>query len=144
MLGLGLLVRLGRQVLAGPVADAGLLPIGYYRHLILAALEEEDFPGALHYLQWADNPLLAQIIILRLRLLTGRHRRQVEVLQDLMRRPDLTTEHRERCQALLTQETCALDLLREYEERALALLENSRKADGREDPLNFSSDISIP
>ncbi len=54
-----MLVRLGRQVLAGPVADAGLLPPKYYRHLILEALEEEDFPRALHHLKWSDEPLLA-------------------------------------------------------------------------------------
>ena len=56
MLGLGLLVRLGRQVLAGPVADSGVLPAGYYRHLVLAALEEEDFPGALRHLKWVERP----------------------------------------------------------------------------------------
>ena len=76
MLGLGLLVRLGRQVLAGPVADSGVLPAGYYRHLALAALEAEDFPGALRYLKWAADPLLAQIMVFRLRLLSARHRRQ--------------------------------------------------------------------
>ena len=63
MLGLGLLVRLGRQVLAGPVADSGVLPARYYRHLALAALEEEDFPGALRHLKWAADPLLAQILV---------------------------------------------------------------------------------
>ena len=83
MLGLGLLVRLGRQVLAGPVADSGVLPAGYYRHLVLAALEEEDFPGALRHLKWAGDPLLAQIIVLRLRLLSARHRRQLAAIQDL-------------------------------------------------------------
>ena len=77
-------MRLGRQVLAGPVADAGLLPAGYYRHLVLEALEEEDFPGALHHLKWAEDPLLAQIIVLRLRLLAARHRRQLAAIQDLL------------------------------------------------------------
>ena len=86
MLGLGLLVRLGRQVLAGPVADSGVLPAGYYRHLVLAALEEEDFPGALRHLKWAEDPLLAQIIVLRLRLLSARHRRQLAAVQDLLPR----------------------------------------------------------
>ena len=76
MLGLGLLVRLGRQVLAGPVADSGMLPASYYRHLALEALEAEDFPGALRYLKWAADPLLAQIMVFRLRLLRARHRRQ--------------------------------------------------------------------
>ncbi len=84
MLGLGLLVRLGRQVLAGPVADSGVLPAGYYRHLVLAALEAEDFPGALRHLKWAGDPLLAQIIVFRLRLLSARHRRQSEAIQDVL------------------------------------------------------------
>ena len=122
MLGLGLLVRLGRQVLAGPVADAGILPTGYYRHLVLEALEEEDFSGALHYLKWADNPLLAQIIILRLRLLAARHRRQVAAIQDLLG-SEPAAAHRERCQELLAQETRALTLLQGYEAQALTYLE---------------------
>ncbi|MFZ5448667.1 MAG: hypothetical protein ACOZFS_08555 [Thermodesulfobacteriota bacterium] len=126
MLGLGLLVRLGRQVLAGPVADSGILPAGYYRHLVLEALEEEDFPGALHYLKWAQNPLLAQIIVLRLRLMAARHRRQLGAVQDLLR-SDLTAEHRERCQELLAQETRALELLQGYEAQALTHLERSRR-----------------
>jgi plasmid stability protein len=117
-------VRLGRRVLAGPVADAGILPTGYYRHLVLEALEEEDFSGALHHLKWTDNPLLAQIIILRLRLLAARHRRQVAAIQDLLR-SELTAEHRERCQELLAQETRALELLQDYEGQALTYLENS-------------------
>ncbi|MFA4902353.1 MAG: hypothetical protein WC600_06365 [Desulfobaccales bacterium] len=126
MFGLGLLVRLGRQVLAGPVADAGILPTGYYRHLVLEALEEEDFPGALHHLKWADNSLLAQIIVLRLRLLAARHRRQMAAIQDLMGRSGLTAAYRERCQDLLAQETKALELLRGYEVQALIYLENPR------------------
>lgn len=126
MFGLGLLVRLGRQVLAGPVADAGILPTGYYRHLVLEALEEEDFSGALHHLKWADNPLLVQIIVLRLRLLAARHRRQLSAVQDLMLRSDLTAAHRERCQDLLAQETKALELLQGYEVQALTYLENPR------------------
>jgi hypothetical protein len=144
VLGLGILVRLGRQALAGPVADAGLLPAGYYRHLILAALEEEDFFRALHYLEWAEDPLLAQVIVLRLRLLAAKHRRQVEVVAELAARPDLTAEHRERCQELLTQENRALELLQEYEEKALALLVQARQNRGREEPLDFSSEINIP
>ena len=121
MLGLGLLVRLGRQVLAGPVADSGVLPAGYYRHLVLAALEEEDFPGALRHLKWAEDPLLAQIIVLRLRLLAARHRRQLEAVQDLLA-SELTAARREPCETLLAEETRALELLREYETRALAHL----------------------
>ncbi len=121
MLGLGLLVRLGRQVLAGPVADSGALPSGYYRHLVLAALEEEDFAGALRHLKWVDDPLLAQIIVLRLRLLAQRHREQLAAIRDLLAM-ELPPARREQCEALLTAEGRALELLRNYETRALAHL----------------------
>jgi len=117
-------MRLGRQVLAGPFADAGLLPASYYRHLVLTALEAEDFPGALDYLKWADDPLLAQILVLRLRLLAGRHTKQRQAILDLMdsASPGATQE---KCQALLSAEDRALGLLGEYEGKALALLSRS-------------------
>ena len=131
MLGLGLLVRLGRQVLAGPVADAGVLPASYYRHLVLAALEAEDFPGALHHLKWVEEPLLAQIIVLRLRLLSARHRRQSEAIQDLLG-SESSPARREQYQALLSEETRALELLREYEAKALAHLTGPQGLAGKE------------
>jgi len=121
MIGLGLLVRLGRQVLAGPVADSGVLPAGYYRHLVLAALEEEDFPGALRHLKWAGDPLLAQILVFRLRLLAARHRRQSEAIRDFWQ-SDLKAARREQYETLLAEEARALELLRDYETRALAHL----------------------
>jgi hypothetical protein len=121
MLGLGLLVRLGRQVLAGPVADSGVLPAGYYRHLALAALEEEDFPGALRYLKWAADPLLAQIMVFRLRLLSARHRRQCSAIRDLSA-SESNAEHREHYQTLLMEEARALELLQDYEARAMTHL----------------------
>jgi hypothetical protein len=121
MLGIGLLMRLGRQVLAGPVADSGVLPAGYYRHLVLAALEEEDFPGALRHLKWAGDPLLAQIIVLRLRLLSARHRRQQETVQDLLA-SESSAARREPYKTLLAEEARALELLTDYETRALAHL----------------------
>ena len=126
MLGLNLLARLTRQVLAGPVADAGILPAGYYRHLALAAVEEEDFPGALRHLKWANNPLLAQLLVFRLRLLAGSHRRQRQALQDLLQTspPEETAE---RCQALLAQEDRALKLLGNYEAQALGLIRQDRQ-----------------
>jgi hypothetical protein len=127
VLGLGLLVRLGRQVLAGPVADSGVLPAGYYRHLVLAALEEEDFPGALRHLKWAENPLLAQIIVLRLRLLSARHRQQLSAIEDLLR-SELTAARREQYETLLAEEARALEFLRGYETRALAHLAGRRPA----------------
>ena len=120
MLGLGLLVRLGRQVLAGPVADSGMLPSGYYRHLALAALEAEDFPGALRYLKWAADPLLAQIMVFRLRLLSARHRQQSEAIQDLSA-SESSPERREHYKTLLSEEARALELLAGYEAGALGL-----------------------
>lgn len=121
MLGLGLLVRLGRQVLAGPVADSGVLPAGYYRHLALEALEAEDFPGALRYLKWAADPLLAQIMVFRLRLLSARHRRQCSAIRDLSA-SESSAERREHYKALLIEETRAQELLQDYEARAMAHL----------------------
>jgi len=118
MLGLNLLVRAGRSLLAGPVADAGWLPTSYYRHLVLEALEEDDFPGALNYLQWTGAPLLAQLLILRLRLLAAEHQRQRETLQSLLAN-GLPEERREKCRALLNKQERALELLAEYEGRAL-------------------------
>ncbi len=121
MLGLSLLVRLGRRVLAGPVAGSGLLPASYYRHLALAAMEGEDFPGALDYLQWVKDPLLAQLLVLRLRLLADRHGRRRQVLSGLLQEAPAGGT-REKGQALLQVEERALKLLRAYEARALGLL----------------------
>ena len=126
MLVLGLLVRLGRQVLAGPVADSGVLPAGYYRHLVLAALEEEDFPGALRHLKWAGDPLLAEILVFRLRLLAARHRRQSEAIQDLLASAS-TPARREHYKILLAEEARALELLQDYEARAMAHLGGGRQ-----------------
>ena len=117
MLGLSFLVRRA-AVLAGPVADAGVLPARYYRHLVLEALEEDDFPGALHHLQWAEDPLLAQIILLRLWLLST-DRQRPEAVQELLQRPR-SERAPEQYQALLTEEDRALELLAGYENRALA------------------------
>jgi hypothetical protein len=127
VLGLGLLVRLGRQVLAGPVADSGVLPAGFYRHLVLAALEEEDFSGALRHLKWAGNPLLAQIIVLRLRLLSARHRRQQAAVKDLLAL-ESSPARRAQYQTLLAEEARALELLRDYEAAAMAHLAGPRQA----------------
>ncbi len=133
MLGLNLLVRLGRSVLKGPVTDAGLLPAQVYRHLVLEALEEEDFPAALNYLKWAEDPLLAQLLVLRLRLLLARHERQRQTILDLREkeasaglRPAKDTGWKparpEKYQDLLQAEDQALRLLKGYEGQALALL----------------------
>jgi len=134
MLGLNLLVRLGRSVLAGPVADAGLLPAGYYRHLVLAAIEDEDFPGALRHLQWTDDPLLVQILVFLVRLLAEQHRRQRRALLELLEEateaqdPDSKPALTAKCQALLQQEEQALLLLAEYEAGALKILPRKSRA----------------
>ena len=133
MLGVNLLVRLGRSVLKGPVTDAGLLPTKVYRHLVLAAMEDEDFPGALDYLHWAQDSLLAQILVLRLRLLAARHGRQRQAILDLLEensgtgfQPVKNTGQRpaplEKYRHLLAAEDQALKLLADYEARALRLL----------------------
>ncbi len=126
MLGLNLLVRLGRHLLAGPVAGSGLLPSGFYRHLVLEALEEDDFSGALNHLKWADDPLLAQLLIFRLRLLAARHQQQRQALGDLLQSAP-SAERRGKYQALLQQEDRALELLAGYEAKALEVLENRGK-----------------
>ncbi|MGP8049371.1 MAG: hypothetical protein ACLPYB_02055 [Desulfobaccales bacterium] len=129
MLGLSLLVRLGRRVLAGPVAGSGLLPTACYRHLALAAMEEEDFPGALDYLRWVEDPMLAQLLVLRLRLLAEGHGRRCQVLSELLPQAPAGGT-REKGQALLLAEERALKVLRAYEARALGLLGQGAKPAG--------------
>jgi hypothetical protein len=84
-------------------------------------LEEEDFPGALRYLKWAADPLLAQIVVFRLRLLSARHRRQSEAVQGLLD-SESSAARREHYQTLLAEEARALKLLQDYESLALAHL----------------------
>ena len=132
MLAVNLLIRLGRSVLKGPVTDAGLLPAKVYRHLVLEAIEAEDFPGALDYLKWAADPLLAQLLVLRLRLLAAKHGRQRQAILERLAenssagfQPAKETGQRpalpEKYQELLQAEDRALELLRQYEARALGL-----------------------
>ncbi len=126
MFGIGILVGLGRRLLAGPVAASGMLPAGYYRHLAMAAMEEEDFPKALEYLQWAQDRLLVQILIFRLRLLKARHREKRQALGLLLEQPQPIAQA-EKLQALAHQEDRALDLLGRYEARALRILGGNRR-----------------
>jgi hypothetical protein len=118
---------LGRRLLSGPVADSGLLPASYYRHLALAAMEGEDFPQALDYLPWAEDPLLAQIFIFRLRLLKSRHQEQLQKLKRLLEASP-APEQGAKIQALLQQESRALELLADYETRGLKLLNRVGRA----------------
>ncbi|MBM4273328.1 MAG: hypothetical protein FJ134_02545 [Deltaproteobacteria bacterium] len=121
MLGLNLLVRLGRTLFSGPLADSGVLPASYYRHLALAAMEEENYPEALGYLKWAQDRLLTQVLILRLRLLAARHDRQRRGLEELLASPG-PNGRQETYRSLLAEEERALELLGKYEEAAQALL----------------------
>ena len=60
-------------------------------------------------------------MVFRLRLLSARHRRQSEKIQDLAA-GKLSSERREHYQALLSEEARALELLQDYETRAMAHL----------------------
>ena len=143
MLGVNLLVRAGRSLLAGPVADAGWLPAKYYRHLVLKALEEDDFPGALNYVKWTDDPLLAQLLILRLRLLAQEHDRQRLTLQGLLAN-GIPAERREKCLALLEKQERALELLGEYEGRALSFLPKHFEKPGRGSQAPLQNSLEPP
>jgi hypothetical protein len=134
MLGLNLLIRLGRSILKGPVTDAGLWPAPVYRHLVLEALEGDDFEGALEYLKWAGDPLLAQILVLRLRLLAAKHDRRRQAIRELLEAggsagfqpasdPGWKPALPEKYQELLQAEDRALELLQAYEARAWAHLQ---------------------
>jgi len=130
MFGIGIMVALGRRLVAATLADTGLLPAGYYRHLALAALEEEDFPGALRWLPFARDPVLTQLLVLRLRLLAKQHEEQRGAVLALLDQ-NLPETLRERGQALLDQENRATELLRSYEGEALRLLGNGREQNNR-------------
>jgi hypothetical protein len=106
---------------SGPLTESGLLPASYYRHLALAALEEENYPEALGYLKWAGDRLLVQALILRLRLLASRHEQQRRGLEELLASPP-ANGRREKCLVLLSEEERAFNLLRKYEEAAQTLL----------------------
>jgi len=129
MFGVGILLGLGRRFLAGPLADSGLLPAGYYRHLALAAMADEDYPSALDYLKWAEDPLLTQIFIFRLRLLKSQHQEQLQTLEQWQNRSP-SPEQLAKIQALLYQESLALKLLADYEARALKLINGRAQARG--------------
>jgi hypothetical protein len=121
MFGIGILFALGRRLVGATLADTGLLPAGYYRHLALTALEEEDFPGALQWLPFAHDPVLTQLLVLRLRLLAVKHEEQRQALLGLLDQ-EPPENLRQRCQALLDQENRALELLGHYERQALETL----------------------
>lgn len=121
MFGVGILVGLGRRLFTAVAADSGLLPAGYYRHRVLAALEEEDFEAVLRYLPWAEDAVLTQVVILRLRLLLARHGKRQDVFRQALEKPG-TPEQKARLRQVLAAEAQAAALLKGYEGRAKALL----------------------
>jgi hypothetical protein len=141
MFGVGLLVGLGRRLVAQVAADTGLLPAGYYRHRVLAALEEEDFEAVLRYLPWAGDPVLTQVVILRLRLLRARHEQRREVCRQALGHAG-TPPQQARLQEVLAAEARAAALLREYEGRAKGLLpppsEDKQRESGASSPARRS------
>jgi hypothetical protein len=90
-LGVNLLFRLGRKLLAAPLEDSGLLPGKYYRSQALEALEENDFPECLRYLKMAEvhrktqARMVAQLLILRCRLLLEEHKKRAHRLEENLR-----------------------------------------------------------
>jgi hypothetical protein len=145
MFGIGILVALGRRLVSATLADTGLLPASYYRHLALTALEEEDFPGALQWLPFAQDPVLTQLLVLRLRLLAKEHEGQRRAVLALLDQ-DLPENLRERGQALLDQENRATELLRNYEGEALKILGDSREPEstGASGPSEIDPQLEEP
>lgn len=133
-LGLNLLFRLGRNLLAAPLEDSGWLPDTYYSSQALAALEEDDFTEALRYLKLSRNEtpaarLVIQLLILRCRLLAERHRlRRQAVAAAAAGEGD--PGRAGRYDDILVQENRALILLQGYEAEACARLEAGSRLEG--------------
>ena len=117
--GVNFLFRVGRKVLAEPLEDSGLLPGKYYRSQALQALEENDFPACLRYLKMAQvhrkaqARLVAQILILRCRMLQEEHSSRVSSLREVLRLesdPEMVRRYRQ----ILAEEHKALHLLGSY------------------------------
>lgn len=117
--GLNLLFRLGRQMLAAPLEDSGLLPGKYYRSQALAALEEADFSECLRYLRLAEphrkpkTRMIAQLLILRCRLLRDQHQRQRAKVMELWQR-EADAAKKQRYEEVLQAEAKAIHLLESY------------------------------
>lgn len=117
--GLNLLFRLGRHMLAAPLEDSGLLPGKYYRSQALAALEEQDFPACLRYLRVAKphrkakTRMIAQLLILRCRLLRENHLARLEQVEQLQRHEGDAVK-RQRYAEILQTEQKAVHFLESY------------------------------
>jgi hypothetical protein len=126
-LGVNMLFRLGRKVLAAPLEDTGLLPGKYYRSQALAALQENDFPECLRYLKMAKTHrktqarMVAQLLILRCRMLLEDHKGRVQGLTDRLRL-ETDADKRGRYEEILTEERKAVHLLERYVREAQDLV----------------------
>ena len=122
-----MLFRAGRKLLAEPLEDSGLLPGKYYRSQALAALEENDFPECLRYLKMAQAHrkaqarMVAQLLILRCRMLRQGHNDRLRVLADRLQL-EKETEKLSRYQEILAEEQKAVRLLERYIREAQALV----------------------
>lgn len=127
-LGLNFLFRLGRQLLAGPVEESGLLPARYYASQALAALEEDNFSECLRYLRLqgeAVEPLVLQLLILRCRLLRERHlqEQQASAFLAATAAPEARAKYRQVQEAAAQ----ALALLEGYLQEATRMLASCRQ-----------------
>lgn len=126
-LGVNMLFRLGRKVLAEPLEDTGLLPGKYYRSQALAALQENDFPECLRYLKMAkvhrkaQARMVAQLLILRCRMLLEDHKGRAQSLSDRLRL-ETDTDKQQRYEEILTEERKAIHLLERYVREAQDLV----------------------
>ncbi|AEB08511.1 hypothetical protein [Desulfobacca acetoxidans] len=132
-LGINLLFRMGRKLVAAPLEDSGLLPNRYYYSQALDALEGNDFPECLRYLRLAGADqrrkarLVSQLLILRCRMLQEQHKLHVQTLQEMLR-INCGDGLDRRYQEILTEEQKAIGLLEGYVRDAqglFALIPNS-------------------
>ncbi len=127
VLGVNLLFRVGRKLLAEPLEDSGLLPGKYYRSQALGALEENDFPECLRYLKMAEAHrkaqarMVGQLLILRCRMLQEDHQHRVQSLEEMLPL-ETDPETVRRYQQILTEEHKALQLLGRYVREAQDLV----------------------
>jgi hypothetical protein len=122
-----MLFRVGRKILAEPLEDSGLLPGKYYRSQALAALEDNDFPECLRYLKMAQTHrkaqarMVAQLLILRCRMLLEDHNGRLRVLADRLRL-ETESDKLSRYQEIYAEEQKAVRLLERYIREAQALV----------------------
>ncbi len=118
-LGVNFIFRVSRKLLAEPLEDSGLLPGKYYRSQALAALQENDFPECLRYLKMAQTHrkaqarMVAQLLILRCRMLLEDHKGRLRILSDRLQL-QTETDKLSRYQELFAEEQKAVRLLERY------------------------------